>query len=283
MTRDYSYFQKGVEKVSTTSSQLVSSSRFLNHPGLRDWLPLHLMRRNGPDLPIASDPTAGLAQALTDLRTPERMQALIDHEKAVNPQFRDWVEEKYLSPLTEEDFAKFPKGSFGAEYYHYITEHGIALNFGWANSPPQSDWDFIQKRNGQIHDFEHLMTGGQFNSLGELLPYMVRLSNPHTHLTAEVATEFSLIYIFGANRLIFRSFLHYPETWNTTLEMMRRGLAIGEASDPIMMMRYEDALHLSIPEAREMLGYREAEDFDSEPMNRIFTEEEIPDRIVPQP
>ena len=273
MTRDYSYFHEGIEHVSTSSSQLVSSSRFLNHAGLRDWLTLHLLRRNGQDLPIPSDPTMGLAQALNELRTPERMQALIDHEKSVNPAFCEWVEELYLSPLTEEDFAKFPEGSFGGEYYRYITEHGIALNFGWANTPPSSDWEFIQKRNGQIHDFEHLMTGGQFNSLGEILPYVVRLSNPHTHLTPEVATELSLIYIFGGSRMIFRSFLHYPETWLTVLDMIRQGLAIGQASDPIMMMRYEDALHLSIPEAREMLGYREAADFDSSEMDRIFTEQ----------
>lgn len=273
MNRDYSYFQKGVTAVPTESSQLVSSSRFLNHPGLRDWLTLHLLRRNGPDMPVPSDPTRGLAQALGDLRTPERMQALIDAEKERNEPFRAWLEEAYLSPLTEADMAKFPKGSFGGEYHRFISEHGISLNFGWANVKPESDWQFIQMRNGQIHDFEHLMTGGQFNSLGELLPYMVRLSNPFTHLTPEVATELSLIYLFGGNRLIFRSFLHYPDSWTTTLRMMERGIRIGMASDPIMMMRYEDALHLSIPEAREMLGYREAEDFDSEAASAIFTED----------
>lgn len=274
MKRDYSYFQKGVTAVPTTSSQLVSSSRFLNHAGLRDWLVLHLLRRNGPDMPVPSDPTRGLAQALDDLRTPDRMQALIDHEKARNEPFRAWLEERWLSPMTAEDFAKYPQGSFGGEFYRYMTEAGIQYNFGWKSVAPASDWQFIQMRNGQIHDFEHLMTGGQFNSMGELLPYMVRLSNPFTHLTPEVATELSLIYIFGGNRLIFRSFLHYPETWPTTLRMMERGIRIGMASDPIMMMRYEDALHLSIPEAREMLGYREAEDFDSEAPSRLFTEAE---------
>lgn len=270
--RDYSYFHAGIETVETNSSNLVSSSRFLNHSGLRDWLQLHLLRRNGPDLPIPADATLGLAQALNDMRTPDRMQALIDAEKERNPAFREWVEEKYLSPLTEEDFAKFPEESFGGRYYKYIKEFGISLNFGWANTPPSSDWEFIQKRNGQIHDFEHLMTGGQFNSLGEILPYIVRISNPHTHLLPEVATEFSLIYLFGGMRLLFRSFLHYPDTWPTVLELAERGLEIGRTSDPIMMMRYEDALPLSIPEAREMLGYRNAEDVDTQEMDLIFTE-----------
>ena len=273
MTRDYSYFHEGIEHVPTTSSALVSSSRFLNHAGLRDWLQLHLLRRNGPDLPIPSDPTMGLAQALGDLRTPARMQTLIDFEKERNPAFKTWIEEKYLSPLTEDDFAKYPAGSFGNDYYRHLTAFGIKVNFGWANTPPASDWEFIQKRNGQIHDYEHLMTGGQFNSLGEILPYMVRLSNPHTHLTAEVATELSLIYIFGGSRMLFRSFLQYPETWPTVLDLMRRGLAIGQASEPIMMMRYEDALDLPVEEARALLGYRMAEDVDTEAMDKIFTEQ----------
>ena len=274
MKRDYSYFQQGVVDVPTISSQLVSSSRYLNHGGLRDWLVLHLLRRNGPDMPVPADPTRGLAQALGDLRTPERMQALIDAEKERNAPFRDWVNERWLSPMTPEDFAKYPEGSFGGIFYRYMVDHGITYNFGWANTKPESDWQFIQMRNGQIHDFEHLMTGGEFNSLGELLPYMVRLSNPFTHMTPEVATELSLIYIFGGSRLIFRSFLHYPDTWPTTLRMMEQGIRIGLASEPIMMMRYEDALHLPIPEARAMLGYREAEDFDSAEVSRIFTEQQ---------
>ena len=274
MKRDYSYFQEGVVDVPTTSSQLVSSSRFLNHPGLRDWVVLHLLRRNGPDMPVPSDPTRGLAQALNDLRTPERMQALIDAEKARNEPFRIWLEERWLSPLVSEDFAKYPEGSFGGAFHRYVTSQGFAYNFGWKNAEPANDWHFIQMRNGQIHDFEHLMSGGAFNAFGELLPYMVRLSNPFTHLTPEVATEFSLIYLFGGNRMIFRSFLHYPDTWLTALDIMERGIRIGRASEPIMMMRYEDALPLSIPEAREMLGWRGAEDLDTEEASRIFTEQQ---------
>jgi ubiquinone biosynthesis protein Coq4 len=272
MNRDYSYFHAGIQEVPTQSSSLVSSSKYLNHAGLREWLTTQFLRRNGPDLPIPSDPTNGLAQALRDLRKPELMQRLIDAEKEVNAPFRAWLEERYLSPLTEDDFAKFPADSFGGRYYRYIKEFGIKLNFGWTDTAPRNDWEYIQIRNGQIHDYEHLMTGGDFNSLGELLPYFVRLSNPFTHLSPEIAKEMSAIYIFGGYRLVMRAFLHYPETWLTVIDLMRRGFDIGLASEPIQMMRYEDALHLSIPEAREMLGFRKAEEVDTAAMDLIFTE-----------
>jgi ubiquinone biosynthesis protein Coq4 len=272
MNRDYSYFHAGIQEVPTQSSSLVSSSKYLNHAGLREWLATQFLRRNGPDLPIPSDPTNGLAQALRDLRKPELMQRLIDAEKEVNAPFRAWLEERYLSPLTDDDFAKFPADSFGGRYYRYIKEFGIKLNFGWTDTAPRNDWEYIQIRNGQIHDYEHLMTGGDFNSLGELLPYFVRLSNPFTHLSPEIAKEMSAIYIFGGYRLVMRAFLHYPETWLTVIDLMRRGFDIGLASEPIQMMRYEDALHLPIPEAREMLGFRKAEDVDTAAMDLIFTE-----------
>lgn len=272
MDRDYSYFQKGVRHVMSESSDLSSSSKYLNHPSVRDWLATNLLRRNGPDLPISSDPTRGLSQALSELRDMDEIQDLLDAEKAKNPAFRDWLEERWLSELTMEDFAKFPEKSFGGRYYKNMIETGISLNFGWTEREPQSDFEYIRMRFGQTHDFEHLMTGGGFNSLGELLPYFMRLSNPYTHLSPELATELGAIYIFGANRLTFRSYLHYPETWLTTVDLMRRGLDVGMNSDPFILMRYEDALHLSVPEAREMLGVRNAEDVDTEAASRIFAE-----------
>ena len=48
---DIPYLLRGVHQIGTTSSALVSSSPYLNHPRLREWLALVLLRRNGPDLP----------------------------------------------------------------------------------------------------------------------------------------------------------------------------------------------------------------------------------------
>lgn len=275
MNRDFSYFQRGVRHDLGATSGLSSSSPYLNHSGLREWLTTNFLRRNGPDLPTPSDPTRGLVQALGDIRDPAYVQRLIDAEKEANPAFRQWVEEKWLSELAEEDLAQYPADSFGARYYAYIREFGIKLNFGWKNAPPRSDFEFIMMRFAQTHDYEHLMTGGGFNTIGELLPYFVRLSNPHTHLSPTLATALGEIYLFGGFRLVFRSYLHYPDTWTTVLDVMRRGLEIGRTSEPFILMRYEDALGLSIDDAREMLGVRNAVDLDTAAISAAF--DDMPD------
>ncbi|WP_240345003.1 hypothetical protein [Novosphingobium sp. THN1] len=48
---DMPYLARGIMPVETPSSVLVSSSKYLNNPRLRDWLAMILLRRNGPDLP----------------------------------------------------------------------------------------------------------------------------------------------------------------------------------------------------------------------------------------
>jgi ubiquinone biosynthesis protein COQ4 len=273
MKRDYTYFTSGIRQASPSSSALLSTSKYLNHAGLRDWLATHFLRRNGPDLPIYSDPASGLLQAMDDLRDEADYQRLIDAEKERNPSFRDWVGEKWLSTMQVEDFAQFPPESFGGIFYRYLIDNGIALNLGWDDRNPKNDVEFIRMRSGQIHDYEHLMTGGGFNSLGELLPLFCRLSNPFSHYSAELAHAMSQLYIFVSHRMVMRAFLHYPQTWPTVLELIERGIAVGQTSASVYEMRYEDALHLPIPEARAMLGFVGAEDFDSAAPDLIFTEQ----------
>lgn len=275
MERDFAYFQRGVAEQFGTTSGLASTSRFLNNPTLRDWLSTNFLRRNGPDLPIPSDPTRGLVQALNEIRDMDRVQGLIDAEKIVNPAFRNWVEEKWLGSLTQDDFARYPEGTFGNRYFDCMTRFGIQYNFGWKDAKPNSDFEFIMMRFAQMHDFEHLITGGGFNTLGELLPYFVRLSNPYTHLSPELATALGEIYLFGAHRLTFRAYLHYPDTWMTCIDLMQRGFRIGTSSEPFILMRFEEVLHLSLSEAREALGARHAEDIDTEAVSAIFDREAV--------
>jgi ubiquinone biosynthesis protein COQ4 len=272
--KDYSYFQKGITKVATDSSTLVSSSKYLNNPRLRDWMMTHFLRRNGKDQPIPPDTTLGLVQALEEIRDLPHVLKLIDREKTLNPKFAAWLEERHLCRRTKADFAKFKPNTMGGLYYKYLVEYGFELNLGRGeNLPaPSSDLEFIFLRFGQIHDYEHLITGGQFNSLGELLPYFVRLSNTHQHMSAELAQFFTEIYIFGGTRMVMRTALHYPTAWLTVMDLMRRGIAIGLASESILMARYEDALELEIPAARELLGIRNATDMDTAHDDSVFIE-----------
>jgi ubiquinone biosynthesis protein COQ4 len=264
------YLMAGVGQVATTSSVLVSSSRFLNSPILRDWIATHYLRANGPDRPTASDTAAGLIPALAELRDTGKIAELIDHEKQINPRFRQWVDARYISHMRLEDFAHFAPETVGGIYYRYQVDHGFALNLARDMIEPRDDYEFMRFRFGQIHDYEHILGGGGFNTLGEIVPYFLRLAALYKYLSPDLAVAFGDIHVLGGFRMPVRAGLNHPETFLTTLECIQRGSRIGMESEPVFMMRFEDVLGLTPAEARAQLGVRHAEDFDTAAMSAIF-------------
>lgn len=264
------YLMTSVKPVATASSTLVSSSSWLNQPLLRDWIATHYLRRNGPDRLTASDTADGLIPLLNELRDRDQVDALIAREKETNPRFRAWLEDRFISQLTREDFAGFAPGTVGAIYYRYQVEHNISLNLAREMIVPKDDFDFIRFRFGQIHDYEHIVAGGGFNTLGEVFPYFVRLSSTFTHLSPDLALAFGDLYIIGGFRLPLRAGLNYPENFLGVLDCMARAIRIGMNSEPIFMARFEDVLDLTPVQAREALGIRLAEDVDTSAASRGF-------------
>src|ERR1700688_4201619 len=51
---DIPYLLRGITQMTTASSTLISSSRYLNNPRMREWVAQELLRKNGPDLPTPS-------------------------------------------------------------------------------------------------------------------------------------------------------------------------------------------------------------------------------------
>ena len=264
------YLMTSVKSVATTSSTLVSSSNWLNQPLLREWIAAHYLRRNGPDRMTASDTADGLIALLNELRDRDRVAALIAREKEINPRFRAWLEARFISQMTREDFAGYAPGTVGGIYYRYQVEHNIQLNLAREMIVPKDDFDFIRFRFGQIHDYEHIVAGGGFDTLGEVFPYFVRLSSTFTHLSPDLALAFGDLYILGGFRLPLRAGLNYPECFLTVLDCMARAVRIGMHSEPVFMAKFEDVLGLTPVEAREALGIRHAEDVDTSAMSRVF-------------
>ncbi len=264
------YLMTSVKPVVTQSSVLVSSSPWLNHPLLRDWIATQYLRRNGPDRMTSSDTADGLIPLLAELRDPDKVAALIAHEKEINPRFKAWVEERFISPLTRDDFAGYAPGTVGGIYYRYQVEHNIQLNLARDMIVPKDDYEFMRFRFGQIHDYEHIVAGGGFDTLGEVFPYFVRLSSTFTHLSPDLALAFGDVYILGGFRLPLRSALNYPECFLSVLDCMSRAIRIGMKSEPVFMAKFEDVLDLTPAEARLALGIREAEDVATAAVSRVF-------------
>ncbi|MEO9633552.1 MAG: Coq4 family protein [Parasphingorhabdus sp.] len=259
---DIPYLARGVELLGTDSSILVSSSKYLNDPRLREWVAKIALKKNGADYPPAAE-MYELINILDDLRDYERLEALIADERKNNAQFDRWFEEWHCSEYVIEDLKDCASGTVGGIYYQAATQGSYEVQIV-PNFKPQNQWQYYSLRAGQTHDYEHILTGAGFNYIGELLPYWFRLATIDTHIqNKELAGEMNVMGILGTTRYLIRTVLHYPETWGAALKCIEQGISIGRHSDPFWMAKIEDVWNMPLEEAREHLGVRGAVDLDT--------------------
>lgn len=258
---DYSYLMSGITPVATDSSLLVSSSRYLNDPRVRDWVATHLLRRNGPDVPTPSD-SIQLVQILREVQDLDHINALLAAERRKNPALDQWFREGFVSTFQVDDLAHYAPDTVGGLFHAQLVDKDMQIDIV-PPFEPQSDFEYFQLRAGQTHDLEHLLGGGGFDFIGELVPYYMRLANLFVHLSPELAGELSAFSILGSTRIITRAVLHYPQTWLVALDALERGATVGRHSEPIYMMRYEDVFDLPLEAAREKLGIRRVREADT--------------------
>jgi ubiquinone biosynthesis protein COQ4 len=258
--------------VETMSSVLVSSSKYLNNPRLRDWVASIVLKRNGPDMPPPAEMHEFLG-ILDELRDYGRIEEMFTAERRINPQLDAWLAEGFVSNYRIEDFADYAPGTLGNIFHRQMTGGDYAIQIvPW--SEPKTQLEFFNLRSGQTHDFEHILTGGGFNFIGELVPYWCRLTNvPRFFHDQELATEVNLIQIFGSLRYLTRTLLHYPQVWLTAVGAIQRGTKVGLESDALFMAKIESVFHLPLEEARAALGVRGAQDIDTAREGAIWAEQ----------
>ena len=116
---DNSYFASSNVEVETDSSVLVSSSKFLNSPLMRDWVATYLLRRNGRDRTVASD-NLDLNKALVEVLNGAEIDALFEDERKTHPQLDRWLSDQFISSYTLDDFKDYPPDTVGGLYYRYL-------------------------------------------------------------------------------------------------------------------------------------------------------------------
>lgn len=251
---DYSYLMKGIRTVETDSSVLISSSRYLNDARVRDWVATHLLRRNGPDVPTPSD-SIQLVQILREVQDIDHINTLFAAERQKNPALDEWFREGFVSTFGRDDLKHYGSDTVGGIFHAQLTGNDLQVDIV-PSFTPRNDFEYFQLRAGQTHDLEHILGGGGFDFIGELVPYYMRLTNLFIHMSPELAGELSVFSILGSTRILTRAVLHYPQTWLVVQNAMERGANVGRKSEPIYMMRYEDILALTPEDARSKLGIR---------------------------
>ena len=263
------YLLRGVLPVETESSVLVSSSKYLNDARLRDWVSMIIFKKNGPDFPPPAEMHA-MPGIIEELRDHERVEWLFTEERKTNPKLDAWFRKGFTSTFTIDDLKGYAPGTLGGIFYQWITEGNYQIQIV-PPYEPKSQLQFYNLRSGQTHDFEHILCGGGFNSMGELVPYWYRLTNVFKHIqNRELAGELCIVQILGSLRYTARTLLHYPQIWDTCVNAIQRGMRVGQESDALFMAKLEDVFHLPLAEARAALGVRGAEDIDTSEQGEFF-------------
>jgi len=268
---DTPYLARGWMPVETPSSVLVSSSKYLNNPELREWLAMILLRRNGHDKPPPAEMYEFLP-IIEALRDHDHIEAMFTQERRINPALDAWFNTGFISSYTIEDFALYAPGTLGGMFHAQMTAGSYDIQIV-PFSAPQTQLQFYNLRSGQTHDFEHILTGGGFNFMGELVPYWYRLTNVFKFIRdAELAAELSMLQIFGSLRYTVRTMLHYPQVWPTCVDAIQRGMRVGQDSDALFLAKLEDYFHLPLDEARAALGVRGAFDVNTDDAGAFWAE-----------
>lgn len=260
---DYSYLMQGIKPIETESSVLVSSSRYLNDARVRDWVSTHLLRKNGADIPTPSD-SAQLIMMLRDIQDIDHINALIAKERAKVPELDAWFKEGFVSTFEADDLKDCAPDTVGGIFYAELMSKGMSVNIV-PPYEPDSDYEYFQLRAGQVHDFEHIIGGGGFDFIGELVPYYMRLTNLFVHMSPELASELSVFSILASTRVLTRAVLHYPQTWLLTHDATLRGSEVGRNSAPLYFMKYEDVFNMTLEDARKALGIHSVKMVDTGP------------------
>lgn len=260
-TDDAPYLMRGMTTLTTESSSLISSSAYLNDPRLRDWVATHFLRRSGRDLPTTSD-AYKLHLLLLELQDMDHIEELFTAERKRFPELDRWFSEGFVSTFTTADLLKYPKGSLGHTFGSHLVDKSLNLEIV-PRFEPKSQYDYYKLRHGQTHDLEHIVCGSGFDQLAELIPYFARLSNVPRFLSPELAAEVNAGQLLGSMRMVMRTGLHYQQSFPMALKAMQYGTRVGEESGPMFLAKFEDVLHLTVPQAREALGVRGVVELDT--------------------
>lgn len=248
------YFNGRIQAVSTSSSVLVSSSKYLNHAELRSLIAQEMLRRNGADLPN----TAFIPQVAAILASLEDMgdlMRLFEEEKARLPKFREWLEKRQLADYSIEEVKDCAPGTLGAALHDFMVNSGYQLDIFFKEVQVVNDYTFYLRQTALTHDIEHMISGFGPNHGGEVALLNANMHAKARYFRPELAAFFNRIQYYLKAKTIMKDGLHYPEAMVINLEAEHQGAVQGRNwKYPLMLAPWRDWTDWQVSDIREELG-----------------------------
>jgi ubiquinone biosynthesis protein COQ4 len=248
------YFNGAIRTVTTDSSVLVSSSKYLNHAGLRALVAQEFLRRNGPDLPNTAF-IPQVAQILHELEDMPRIIELFEMEKARLPVFRTWLEERKLSNFSLAEVENSKPGTLGAALRDFMVNSGYQLDLFFQEIQVVNDFTFYLRQTSLNHDIEHMVTGFGPNYGGEIALITANMHSRTLYFHPELAAFFNRVQIYLKAKALMKDGLHYPAGAAVHYEAEYRG---GQQARnwkyPIMLAPWRDYVDWQIEDIRRDLN-----------------------------
>jgi len=254
---EIAYLKGGIKPLSTRSSVLVSSSKYLNSVALRNVVAQEMLRKVGSDLPPAYY-IPEIGAAFDEVSNPDHTLALFKEERSRNSRFSSWLDQGFISDLSPEKLQKYKPGTLGEQVYLFVVKSGLDIDFMFKGIP-ENDHQYWLKRFIQAHDIQHMVTGFDVSPLGEYALIMLNSTNYYDHFGPALAAELSQQTTLQVASGWMRATLHYPETlplfWDGVDLARRMAKALPQ---PLFYERWEDYWDISIAEIRQQLAITEA-------------------------
>lgn len=247
------YLKGNCKPLTTESSVLISSSKYLNSARLRDVVAQEMLRKWGHDVPPAFLVPETM-QAFMELIDYPQLFGLFEAEKATKPEFREWLDARFISNIKAEDVADCKPGTLGQMIHDFITKSGLTLDFQF-RFEPSNDLEYFHKRFSQGHDIQHMVTGMGVDPVGETGLIIMNMQSYFNYFGAEFAGEMNVIPTFMTSCNLMRAGLHYPKALPAMVEAIRIGQEMGDnLKRPLFFVKWEDYFHNTIAEIREDLN-----------------------------
>jgi ubiquinone biosynthesis protein Coq4 len=255
---------------------LIATSPYLKHDRLREWVGYLMLHRPSKSVEGAYPVQVATAhmRMVREIVDRDHINMLFAEERRKNPALDAYLGAKHVSTFTLGDLAAFPEGSLGGAYYRRLASMGadVKLDLG-ADLPITTDFDYWVVRGLQLHDLEHLLGGGGFNYIGEIMPSVMRSGSLFRHLGSELAGILNIPTYLTKQSQLSGAMLYRPEAYPLMLDRFHRAWLIGQTSGPYFLARLEDYFHLPLAQARRALDINNVDEVDTSAMSARIMED----------